>query len=527
MANLTKEEIKNEILHCGRDIVYFVNNYVFIAPQNKGRSLFKTYEYQDQLLKDFVNFRFNIILKARQIGASEITRAYCLWLILFQRDKEVLILSLKQEVANKFVKKTKHMYDLLPDWLKIASDKVNNRTTIELSNGSSMWAGSSATDGGRSDSLSLLVVDEAAHIDTAEEIWTSASPALSTGGSCIALSTPNGVGNWFHSTYSDAESGLNVFHPIKLMWNVREDRDENWLEKETKGWDKRKIAQEYLCSFLSSGETVINPDDIQRIESEDISEPKHRAGFDRNYYIWKEYEPGKTYLISADVARGDGSDYSSFIVLELGNMEQVAEYKGKPEPDLFADILFSVGQEYGGALVVVENNSYGFSVLTKLIEANYSNLYYSIKSSHEYIDAIEADSRSDTVPGFATTSKTRPIIIAKLEEFIRNKILVLRSKRLISEMRTFVWKDGKATAMRGYNDDLVMPLAIACWVRDVAIIKNGRDIEYKKALLNAMIKTNTKLNTTIPGQIGYKRETDFTKVKEERPEKEFLWLYSK
>ena len=107
---------------------------------------------------------------------------------------------------------------------------VDNRTAFELNNGSQIKAGTTSGDAGRSEALSLLVIDEAAHVDGLEDLWTGLYPTLSTGGRCIALSTPNGVGNWFHKTYVDAESE-NDFHPINLPWDVHPDRTKNGLRK--------------------------------------------------------------------------------------------------------------------------------------------------------------------------------------------------------------------------------------------------------------------------------------------------------
>ena len=139
---------------------------------------------------------------------------------------------------------------------------------------------------------------------------------------------------------------------------------------------------------------------------------------------------------------------------------------------------------------------------------NYPNLYYSLKSSHEFIDPSIAETNSSAIAGFTTSMKTRPLIIAKLEEFIRNKSLKINSNRLLDEIRTFVWMHGKPQAMRGYNDDLIMSLAIACWVRDTALMANKRSEQYNKACLDAMIMTNTKISTKIPGQNGYNKKLD-------------------
>jgi hypothetical protein len=138
----------------------------------------------------------------------------------------------------------------------------------------------------------------------------------------------------------------------------------------------------------------------------------------------------------------------------------------------------------------------GFTVLTKLLEMEYPNLYHSIKSTHEYVEQYEAEQRSSAVPGFTTSSKTRPLIIAKLEEYIRNKLLTVSSNRFLQEMKTFVWNNGKPEAMRSYNDDLILSMAIACWVRDTALITNQRDIDYSKAMLGA-ISVKVLLNLTL------------------------------
>jgi hypothetical protein len=268
--------------------------------------------------------------------------------------------------------------------------------------------------------------------------------------------------------------------------------------------NSRQIAQEYECNFNASGETVIAPEDIDRIDTM-VCDPKHKVGFDRNYWIWEECQDGKKYVLTADVARGDGADYSVFHVIETDSMEIVAEYKGKPNIDDFANMLYSAGREYGGCLLVVENNNIGYSVLDKLIDLEYPNIYFSIKGSNEYIEQVSAIGNPSAVPGFTTSMKSRPLIIAKLEEFVRNKLITIKSLRLLNELKTFVWYLGKPQAMKGYNDDLVMALAIACWVRDTAIIASKRGEELQKAMLNSMVYTNTVLNTNIRGQQGYNK----------------------
>ena len=234
------------------------------------------------------------------------------------------------------IKKVKSIHRHLPPWMKIAKISIDNRTSFELSNGSQIKASSTSSDAGRSEALSLLVIDEAGHVDGLDELWTGLYPTLSTGGRCIALSTPNGVGNWFHQTYADAESYKNDFHFVKLPWDEHPERDQEWFEKETRNMSRRQIAQELECNFNMSGETVFHPEDMALIEK-NLCEPKYKTGFDRNLWMWEEYEPGSTYMLAADVARGDGMDYSTFHIFKLETNEIIAEYQCKPTPDIFSD----------------------------------------------------------------------------------------------------------------------------------------------------------------------------------------------
>ena len=129
------------------------------------------------------------------------------------------------------------------------------------------------------------------------------------------------------------------------------------------------------------------------------------------------------------------------------------------------------------------------------------------------------------MPGFSTSVKTRPLIIAKLEEFIINKLIKLYSARTINEMKTFIWRNGKPQAMKGYHDDLIMALAIACWVRDTALHANARDLNYQKALSDAIITSRTSMNTQIKGQHGYKKDNVLDQINEARQTyDEFKWI---
>jgi len=522
---LTKQEIMKEIVRCGKKPEYFIHTYAKITHPMKGLIPFHLYPFQEKLLEDFEDHRFNIILKGRQLGISTVTAAYVAWMMMFHREKNVLVIATKFSTAANLVKKVKAIIKNLPEWLRISTVDIDNRTSFVLSNGSQIKASSTSGDAGRSEALSLLVIDEAAHVDGLDELWMGLYPTLSTGGRCIALSTPNGVGNWFHKIYVEAENKSNDFFPTKLPWDVHPDRDQEWFEKETRNMSRREIAQELECNFNMSGETVFAVEDLE-IYDNMVRDPKYRTGFDRNLWIWEERKAENTYLLSCDVARGDGKDYSVCHVFKLETMEIVAEYQGKCTPDVFSRVIFDMGQEYGNGLLVVENNSVGFAVLDKLKEMQYPNIYHSIKSSHEYVDQVTAEAASNAVAGFTTSQKTRPLIVAKLEEFVRNELITINSPRLYSEMKTFVWNNGRPEAMRSYNDDLIMACAIGCWVRDTALIENKRSIEYNKAFLATMVAAKTKMNTTIKGMHGYEGDSVFEKRKQQsQTYEQFPWLF--
>lgn len=350
--------------------------------------------------------------------------------------------------------------------------------------------------------------------------------------------SPNGNGNWFYEQFIAAEKGETEFNPIKLMWWVHPERgpfreDErgditsDWWEKVKKKTSRRQRAQEYNCEFNASGETVIDPEDILFMEENTVDEPAYRIGFDRNLWVWEKYDFKKNYMIVADVARGDGEDYSTFHVLEIDSMEQVAEYHGQISVDMFARLITDAGRDYGDALVIPENNSLGHEVCNKLVEFEYPNIYYHEKGDHTYVEHYKAQYATNVVAGFTISSKTRPLVVAKLEEFIRNNLIIIKSKRTVEELRTFIWKNGRPEAQKGKNDDLIMPLAIGCWVRDTVYDKHQKKSNFKRISLNTIKKNSTVLDTTIPGQVTYNPNSSLFKTAQKQKEerKKFSWLF--
>ena len=258
-----KDVIKQEYIKCASDPVHFFRKYCFITHPIKGRILFHLYPFQEAVLHAFRKNNYNIINKSRQLGISTICAGYALWLMLFHKDKAILCIATKQLTAQNMVEKVQFMYNNLPSWLKGSKPISSNQTSLKLSNGSFIKATSASSDAGRSFAVSWLIIDEAAFIEGIDKIYTAIKPTISTGGGCVTLSSPNGVGNWFHKTWVDAELTKNDFFPIQLKWNVHPDRDEAWMDKEKQNMSARDFAQEYDCDFLGSGATVTDPETLE------------------------------------------------------------------------------------------------------------------------------------------------------------------------------------------------------------------------------------------------------------------------
>ncbi len=476
-----KSQQVQEIIKCGKDPSYFFKNYLKIQHPVQGLIPFDTFDFQDECVEEFLENRFNIVLKSRQLGLSTLVAAYAVWMAIFKREKNILIIATKLSVAQNFITKVKTMIRSLPKWLMLPDIVENNKQKIRFSHGSEIKAVPTSEDAGRSESLSLLIVDEAAFVRNFDTIWTGIYPTISTGGRVIILSTPNGAGGQYYQLYTQAESGLNEFNAIKIPWDAHPDRDEAWFEKTTANMSKRQIAQEYLCDFTTSGETFSDSTTIDWLR-DSVKKPIDRQGDDRNVWIWQYPLSEHDYIMSADVARGDAKDYSTFHIIDTTAGEIVAEYKGKIRPDNFATLLYEFGIKYNKALLCPENNSYGFATILKLIDLRYPRLYYRRRSDTAYVGDYIPPSTPETA-GFNTNGKTRGTILAKLEEVLRNKQLISYSSRFYEELKVFTWQGSKAQAKRGFNDDLVMSLAIGTWLYDASsdYSKNA------KALNDAML----------------------------------------
>ena len=501
MSQDLKAIIREEYIKCSQDPAHFMKKYCNIQHPQRGRVIFNLYPFQDKVLHLWRDNPYSIVLKSRQLGISTLAAGYSLWLMLFHKDKNVLCIATKTETAKNMVTKVKFAFDNLPSWMKIKAIE-NNKLSIRLENGSQMKAVSAAGDSARSEAVSLLLIDEAAFIDNIEEVFISAQQTLATGGGCIAMSTPYGTGNWFHRTWVKATEKKNNFLPIRLPWTVHPERDEAWRAEQDKDLGIRAAAQECDCDFSTSGDTVVEPTILTVLESQ-VKEPIQKRGFDNNLWIWEHPIFGKQYAVFADCARGDGKDYSAFHVFDVESNTQVAEYQGQIGTRDYGNVLVGIATEYNDALLVIENANIGWDVVQTAIERNYRNLYYSPRQDAAMVNVEmylnKFESGQGMVPGFTMSLRTRPLCISKMVSYINEKSVTIPSTRTVSELRTFIWKHGKAQAQDGYNDDLVMSLSMGMFLRDTSLRYKEQGNDMTRAMLSGIGKTQQIIG---PGSIG-------------------------
>lgn len=446
-TTLTREELSN-LSRVSVD-VFFFSLFCNVIHPVRGKVRFELYPFQKSVLYNFIAQRFNIILKFRQAGITELISMYCLWLAMYHPNKKINIISIKDTTAKKVLKKIKFMYKNLPWYLQTPiingrAGEYGSASMIEFDNGSFIESIPTSSEAGRSESLSLLVIDEAAVVRWAAQIWAAAFPTLSTGGAAIVNSTPYGVGNFYHSTWVDAIAGGNPFNPIRLYWQMHPERDINWYNQMSSALGTKRTAQEIDGDFLSSGNTVFDLADIKAIEDCLSDYPVIKKRFNGQYRQFCEPEPDKEYFIGADVATGRSSDYSSFTVMDKPGEEQ-AVYKGRMAVGAYAKLLGDTGKLFNWAVIAPESNDVGLSVTSKLQDEGYPNLYY-------YQKMLKKKGKSrpemDKSPGWLTTQKNRSVIIENLEEDIRLDHVIIKDPFFVQEAYTFIYDGlGRPVAM--------------------------------------------------------------------------------
>lgn len=599
---LTTQEILREYTKCLMDPVYAIETYLETFDKTQeGFVPFKLFYKQKEIVKAYKDHRFNIITKPRQAGVSTTTAAFLAIRVAFadkDNPESILILANKQDMAQEFLSKVKDFLSQLPRWIwgsdYYGSPKNEEKTIflteskkeLRLPNNSRVKAVATSKDALRGYTPTYLVMDEAAFIDNGVDVFGAALTALGTGGRATLISTPNGQDPLYYETYEQAKQRKNNFNVIEMKWyeDPRYNKDLRWYkfieqedggEKEeimeyeiefTKksyevrildGWkpksfwyeemckgmnnNARMIAQELDVSFLGSGGNVISDEHIEFHEKNNVVDPKYISGDDNEFWIFEEPIEGHQYILGADVARGDGADFSTIWIIDFTTMEQVMEYRGKVPPDLFATIIYEYGNLYQAYTVVDITGGMGVTTVLKLVEMNYTLLHYDDKSkllsAKNDLDAISKD---DKIPGFNVNGVRLPMI-ANLEFMIRTNQIKIKSRRTTGEMRTFIYKNGRPDHQEGKHDDLLMALAMGLWVLEHSFKKLEKLEKQTKAMLDAWLMVSPDISDDLNNnnRNGFVSQNNRKKEAQKKPNfspevkknmqdpnGDYMWLFS-
>ena len=512
---------------------------------------------QLQLVRDYEDYNENITKKYRQAGVTTVTAAWLskiLQLAKPENPERVLIIANKKDTAVEMANKIRHFLDQWPEWINVGfSPDKNSESRFRLNNGSEVKAVATSADALRGFTPTVLVFDEAAYIEAGDDFWAASMASLSTGGKIILISTPNGYDPIYYGVYDQALRGINDFHITDLRWFkdprytkdlhwvkcqdichymlnreqynddevvLREFDMENYHDLEEQGYkpfsswfegmskkfkyDRRKIAQELECDFLGSGDGVIPGDIQENIAKNMIRIPKEKY-MQGTFWQWKEPIQGHRYIMGVDVSRGDSEDFSAISIIDFDDREQVVEYIGKIPPDDLASIAYKWGVLYDCFIVIDITGGMGVATSRKLQELNYKNLYIEGVNTQNIWDYNAK--AMEKIPGLNFNNK-RTQIVAAFEEQLR-KGFGVRSSRLLNELNTFVYMNGRPDHMKGAHDDAIMSMSMALYVGDMCFNQLQKNDSKNKAMIESWVLSE---RTYEPNKTFYSYGTSFDQI---------------
>jgi len=550
---LTREQVLVEYAKIVKDTSYALKTYLQTYDNTQSRYVpLELFPDQDRLISDYDNYEENIAIKYRQAGVSTVTAAWSSKkLVTAKKSKpeKILIIANKLDTSMEFANKIRAFVDQWPEWLgvKFSADK-NSQRHFRLTNGCEVKAVATSKDALRGYTPTILIFDEAAFIDADDDFWSACMASLSTGGKVIVISTPNGFDAIYYAIYDQALRGMNDFKITDMYWYrdpryaknlklikcsdiihymlYREDYNDDeiiidythidprerdfeeisskfeegykpysdWFESMAKKlkFDRRKIAQELECNFLGSGDNVIPNETIERMKDKYIREPENKF-MGGSLWQWKEPIPGHKYIMGIDVSRGDSEDFTTFCIIDFDEREQVLEYLGKIPPDVAAEVAFKWGTMYSAFIVIDITGGMGVSTARKLQELGYQNLYV------EGVNAADKwkynPKALEKIPGLNFNSK-RVQIVAAFEEALRHNYQV-RSTRLLNELNTFVYVNGRPDHQKGQHDDLIMAMAMAIYVGENSFSSLEKVTEQTKAMVDSWMVQETPVKNPV------------------------------
>lgn len=519
------EEMVQAHQRCKNDIIFFAENFFTIISASK-RIKIPLRDYQKKFLKDTMTNKRILALASRQIGKSTLMTIYALWLANFFSDQAIIICAHKGQTARMLFQRIKLAYKQLPNWLKEPVIEWN-KSSMRLQNGSSVVTTNTTAQGPRGNSLSCLILDEFAFVapEIAQQFWTAVTPTLANNPEArmFVSSTPNGIGNMFHTLCSQAESGENQFVIQKVIWSDVPGRDEEWKKKTIKNdclGDIDMFAQEYQCKFLGASNSPFPQDTFDKIRL-DLSDPVMRD-MDGYLKIWKMPEDDRVYVMGVDTSQGVGQDSSVVQVLDITDLtkiEQVACYQNdRIDPTAFTEIVEQIAIMYGKPVMAVQRNGCGGQVCDRLY----------IDKSYPHFVCHGNDKNKSSRAGINSSQNTRSPAITNMKYWLSDKKqVIIHDQAFMQELFHFVRKpNGRWAAQTNWHDDLVMSLTWALYPLHRDLVKtyfqvlgqeqNGKPQRVKNTFRYILDPDDKRLLSTKYAQYGRFNVMSFGRVSHRR-----------
>ena len=479
--DFTKDQIQ-EYIKCKEDPVYFTKNYVQIVSLDEGLVPFKMWDFQEELIEKFHNNRFNIAKLPRQTGKSTTVVSYLLHYILFNDNVNIGILANKASTARDLLARLATAYENLPKWIQ-QGVVVWNKGNIELENGSKILAASTSASAVRGMSFNIIFLDEFAFVPNhiADSFFASVYPTITSGKSTkvIIISTPQGM-NHFYKMWMDAVNGRNGYTFHEVHWSQVPGRDAEWKEQTIKNTSQRQFTQEFECEFLGSVDTLISAAKLKALVFE---EPITRSkGLD----VYENPKEKSEYLMTVDVSRGIGGDYSAFIVYDITTVPYriVAKYRNNEiKPMLFPSVINDVARGYNNAWVMCEVNDIGDQVASILnFDLEYPNVLMCAMRGRAGQIVGQGFSGNKTQLGVKMSVTVKKVGCANLKQIVEDDKLIFNDYDIINELTTFIQKKQSFEADEGFHDDLVMCMVIFAWLVQQDYFKEMTDNDIRQRI---------------------------------------------
>jgi len=479
----TKKQIE-EYMKCAKDPAYFIKNYVKVISLDEGLIPFSLYDYQEELVDIIHNNRFAIAKLPRQSGKSTTIVAYILHYVLFNQSMNVAILANKQATAREILHRLKLAYEYLPLWLQQGIIEWN-KGSIQLENGSKILASSTSASAVRGGSFNMIFLDEFAHVpnNIADDFFSSVYPTITSGQTTkvLMVSTPNGL-NLFYYYWKNANKkpdtkGKNEYIPFEVHWSQiplypnGPLRGAEWKEQQIKNTSEQQFQTEFECDFIGSTNTLISSSKLHAL-AWDSPTQRSTDGFD----VYKEPKEEHRYIITVDVARGQGKDYSAFTVIDITQppYKLVAKFRNNIiSPMVFPTVIKTIADKYNNAYVLIETNDIGGQVADVLFEdLEYDNIAYTVYKGRSGQIISSGFGGAGMQKGVRTTVPVKKLGCSVLKSLVENDTLLIEDMEIINELYTFVAKGQSFEADEGHTDDLVMCLVMFGWLTRQDYFKN-------------------------------------------------------